>query len=472
MKKINNNLLFFRFKRWPKYWKVVLTNIVGDRLILSEKDFSNILENKITPSLKNKLIKYGFRRNKETIKKLINAYRNKHKYLFRWPTLHIIVVTKWCNLNCIYCHSKATGLNIEKYHLKKEIAEKYLKIIFSSPSPYLTIEFQWWEPTLAREIIEFIVKKTKEYITKTNKKISFLMTTNGYDLSDSQIKFMLENNFKINISIDWPEELHNKNRPAFPTQPSFEKIVKNIKKIKSFERQFWKKLITWWIAVITEYSLDYYNEIPQIYKNLEINHILTKYIDWLWRSQENKQIQYTIEEFIKFYENYLKKIKEINLEGFKLVDWYTNLFVQKIIWKTNPNFVDLQNPCWAAIWQVAYNRDGNIYTCDEWRTIENDLFKLWDRQNINSIKDIVQNENTAIMCNCSLLESNICDRCIYQPYCGICPVHNYINFWELFVDIRKTPRHKFNQFIQDFIFEQIITKNKQWLNIFNNWLKK
>jgi hypothetical protein len=61
--------------------------------------------------------------------------------------------------------------------------------------------------------------------------------------------------------------------------------------------------------------------------------------------------------------------------------------------------------------------------------------------------------------------------CAYQPYCGICPVHNYINHGEIFVDIRDTFRHKFNVFLQDFIFEKILEEDKQWLEIFNNWLK-
>lgn len=470
LKKINENLLFFRYKKWDKYKKVVLTNIVGDFLILSFEEFDNLVNNKIDDKLKEKLITNWFWKTEEVIKNLINTYRNKHKYLFFWPTLHIIAVTKWCNLNCIYCHSKATWINIDKYILKKEIAEKYLKIIFSSPSPYLTIEFQWWEPTTARDIVEFIVKKAKDLAKNTNKKIRFLMTTNAYEITKDQIKFMLENNFSINISLDWPEELHNFNRPAFPNKPSFKKVINNIKLIKQLEKDHWKILITGGISVITKKSLDYYEQIPYLYKDLWINHILVKYLDGLGRSNKNLNISYTIEEFIQFYKNYLETVKEINVNWFKLIDGYTHIFIKKILWKSNPNFVDLQNPCWASIWQVAYDWDGQIYTCDEWRTIENWLFKLWDWKTINSIKDIIQNETTSIMCNCSLLESNICDRCVYQPYCGICPIHNYINFWKIFVDIRKTPRHKFNKFLQDFIFEKIITDNKTWLKIFHSWL--
>lgn len=470
LKKLNKNLLFFRFKKWEKYNKVLLTNIVWDYLILDSEEFNNIINDKINKNLKEKLIKYWFWKTDETIKKLTQVYRNKHQYLFWWPTLHIIAVTKWCNLNCIYCHSKAIWTQIEKYHLKKEIAKKYLKIIFTSPSPVITIEFQWGETTLARDIVTFIVNEAKKYIKHTNKKVIFGLTTNVYEIKEEQIKFMLENNFKINISLDWPEILHNSNRPSFPNQPSYKKIINNIKLIQKFEKKYKKKLISGGICVITKKSLNYYQEIPNLYKNLWIQHILVKYLDGLGRSNQNLKISYNIDSFINFYKKYLEEIKKINLNWYKLVDWYTNIFVKKILGKQNPNFVDLQNPCGASISQIAYDRDGQIYTCDEWRTIENWLFKIGNRKSINSIKDIIQNESTSIMCNCSLLESNICDRCVYQPYCWICPVHNYINFWELFVDVRKTPRHKFNQFIQDFIFEKIITKDKDWLEIFNSWL--
>jgi hypothetical protein len=56
LKKINENLLFFRYKKWDKYKKVVLTNIVGDFLILSFEEFDNLVNNKIDDKLKEKLI--------------------------------------------------------------------------------------------------------------------------------------------------------------------------------------------------------------------------------------------------------------------------------------------------------------------------------------------------------------------------------------------------------------------------------
>lgn len=469
---IPENLLFFRFKEFEKYNKVLMTNIVWDYVIVGKRQFNKIIKWKLSKSLESLLNKRWFLRSNENIKNIISAYRNKHRYLTRWPTLHIIVLTKWCNLNCIYCHSKATWLDIDKYHLSKEIADKYIDIIFTSPSDFLTIEFQWWEPTVNWEVLEYIVKKVNKLAKEKNKKIKFTMTTNLYNITEKQIIFMLENNFSINTSIDSAPEIHNKNRPAFPTGTSFDKIEKNISLIKKLEKKYNKKLLTWAIAVITRYALKKPEKLAQTYNKLWLNSILVKYLDWLGKSEiTKKSIGYTPEEFINFYKNHLEEIKKINLTGKKLIDAYTNIFLKKILAKQNPNYVDLQNPCGASIWQVAYNWDGWIYTCDEWRTVDEDIFKLWDWQSIDNIKQIVQNETTANMCNCSCLESNVCDMCVYQPYCGVCPVHNYINHWEIYLDIRKTFWHKFNVFIQDFIFEKIIEKDKQWLKIFKSWLK-
>jgi sulfatase maturation enzyme AslB (radical SAM superfamily) len=70
------------------------------------------------------------------------------------------------------------------------------------------------------------------------------MTTNLYNITEKQIIFMLENNFSINTSIDSAAEIHNKNRPAFPTGTSFDKIEKNISLIKKLEKKYNKNLLT------------------------------------------------------------------------------------------------------------------------------------------------------------------------------------------------------------------------------------
>lgn len=469
---IPQQLLFFRFKEFEKYNKVLLTNIVWDYLVVWKTQFNKIIKWNFSKNLQRKLEKNWFWKNNENIKNIISAYRNKNSYLTWWPTLHIIVLTKWCNLNCIYCHSKATGNEINKYQLNKEIADKYIDIIFTSTSKHLTIEFQGGEPTLNWDILTYIVKKSEDIAKKKDKTINFTTTTNLYKISTEQINYMIEHNFSINTSIDGNERIQNINRPSFPSWNSFNRIKENVEKIQKIEKEKKYKLLNWWIAVITRKWLEEPENISRTYKGLNLNYIFVKYLDWLGRNQIVKDsIWYTWEEFINFYKRHLEEIKKINLWWYKLVDGFLHIFLKKIIAQKNPNYVDLQNPCGAGIWQVAYNYDGGIYTCDEWRTLDEDVFKLWDRKSIDNVKQIVQNETTANVCNCSCLESNVCDMCAYQPYCGICPVHNYINHWELFVDIRDTFRHKFNSFIQDFVFEKIIINDKKWLNIFKSWLK-
>jgi len=467
---IPKNLSFFRFKKFPEYKKVLMTNITWDWIIVWEKQFNKIIKWDLSKSLEIKLEKNWFLKTEDNKKNIIKAYRNKHGYLSYGPTLHIISLTKWCNLNCIYCHSKAIWKDVNKYHLTKEIADKYIKIILTSKSSMLTIEFQWWEPTLNWDVLTYIVNQINKQ--KKDKKINFTTTTNLFYMPDEKIKFLLENNFKINISVDWSNLIHNKNRPAVNWKNSFENLKENLKRVRYFEKKYKKELITWWIAVITRYSLAYPKELAQTYKELWLHFILTKYLDWLWKSEYIKDyIWYKMKDFIDFYKKYLDEIWNINNNWYKLIDGFVHIFIKKILWKTNPWYVDLQNPCGASIWQVAYDWDGKIYTCDEWRTIEGGIFSLWDYTKINDVKDIVQNETTSIMSNCSCLESNVCDMCAYQPYCWTCPIHNYINFGEIFVDIRKTPRHKFNNFLQNFVFKKEITKDKNRLKMFKNWLK-
>lgn len=459
MKKLTNNKLWYiRYKRYPKYWKVLITNIVWDRKFLSEKDFDDLIHWREKLEISRDLNKRWFLNTKQSRNYLINCYKVQQSHLIWWPWLHIISLTRWCNLWCLYCHSITVWKWVEKYHLKKEVADKYLDIIFTSPLNNYSIEYQWWEPTINRDIFKYLTEQIKIKSKETWKKINIQTTINLYEISDEQIEFIFENDISFNTSIDWHLYVQNKNRPAIDKWSTFDKVTNNVKKIRKKEKEYDKKLLTAWIAVVSKYTLPYHKELLQTYVDLWFNWILIKYLDWVWKSQKTKNfIWYWEKDYINFYKNILKWIKKIN-KTYSMNDLRLSLFARKILSKWNLWFVDLQNPCWAWIWQVWYDRDWNIYTCDEWRVLDNWIFKIWDYQEINNVSDIVQSQTTSILANISTLESNICDNCEFNPYCWVCPAHNFSNEGKLLLDIRKTFRHKFNYFMINYIFEEIILK--------------
>ena len=87
------------------------------------------------------------------------------------------------------------------------------------------------------------------------------------------------------------------------------------------------------------------------------------------------------------------------------------------------------SPCGAVMGQMAFNYDGNVYSCDEGRMLAQmgkDVLKIGNVYE-SSFSDLVKNPVCKTMCRASILESipSCCD-CVYMPYCGVCPATTYV----------------------------------------------
>jgi radical SAM protein with 4Fe4S-binding SPASM domain len=118
--------------------------------------------------------------------------------------------------------------------------------------------------------------------------------------------------------------------------------------------------------------------------------------------------------------------------------------------------------------QWAYNYNGKVYTCDEARTLEDETFLLGDvnkddYQRIASCPKI----KTALLS--STLENFSCDECVYKPYCGTCPVLNYVLYGTIFPQIRATDSCKINSAMLDYLFEKM--QDRGIADIFKMWVR-
>src|SRR2546425_265282 len=75
--------------------------------------------------------------------------RTKKSFLNGFTKLHMFVLTLRCEHSCLYCQVSRQTEDRVRYDMSRETADKALDVMFSSPSPFLTLEFQGGEPFLA-----------------------------------------------------------------------------------------------------------------------------------------------------------------------------------------------------------------------------------------------------------------------------------------------------------------------------------
>lgn len=464
--KLNEDVVnHLRFKEFGGDY--LITNDFGYYHFLSPVNFRKFLEGKIEKdsSLYGDLYKEGFiKRDLSKTSELVDRYACRHDSLSRAPSLHIVVTTARCNYNCIYCQMSSVNMESKGYDMTKSTAKKVVKRILETPRKKITILFQGGEPLANWEIVKFIVNYVNE--RKKDKKIDFAIVSNLSLLNEDKFNFLLKNRVGLCTSLDGPRDLQNKNR-FFKKGDSYENIVKWINRYKEEKKKNDELPSVNALMTTTKFSLEHPKEIVNEYFNLGFSGIHLRKLNYGGKAKKIKsEIGYSIDDFFDFWKKAIERIIQINKEDI-FYERGLLLRLRKIFKKKDANYLDLSSPCGAVLGQVLYDYNGDLYTCDEGRMVENDFFKIGHIDEI-SYEEMISSDTCKAMVSSSMLENQACDLCPYKPYCGVCPVQNYTYYGTLFPNIKSTDWCKLNTKMFDYIFKKLKKGEDSFL--FEKWI--
>jgi uncharacterized protein len=141
---------------------------------------------------------------------------------------HVIVkpIGALCNLKCTYCYylSKQQLLN-SQVRMSDEILETHIQqYIQGQDGNEVVFTWQGGEPTLlGLPFFERVVALQQKY-RRAGQRIENDLQTNGTLLDDNWCRFLKKHNWLVGLSIDGPEELHDRFRVAKDGKPSFAKV--------------------------------------------------------------------------------------------------------------------------------------------------------------------------------------------------------------------------------------------------------
>ncbi len=133
-----------------------------------------------------------------------------------------------CNLDCAYCyylHKQELLGSDNKFRISDEILETHIRqYIEGQRGDEVVFSWQGGEPTLVGiGFFEKVVALEKKY-QRPNQRVENDLQTNGTLLNDDWCAFLRENNFLVGLSIDGPQELHDRFRVDKGGQPTFKKV--------------------------------------------------------------------------------------------------------------------------------------------------------------------------------------------------------------------------------------------------------
>lgn len=346
---------------------------------------------------------------------------------FYGPSLHILVITLACNHACVYCRVAPVSEREQGTAMSVETAHKSIDMAFNTPSDCLTFEFQGGEALLNWHVLKGAVLYAKEKNRKYNKDLRIAVVTNFSLMDEEKFNFLRSEGVSVCTSLDGPAALHNKNR-CFGVCGGYDKAVYWLNRFLESARAGMPDSLPSALMTTTRFSLPLAEQIVDEYNNLGLGGIFIRPLSPIGHAGAvwNK-IGYTPIEYKIFYARALKYILKINAAGKKFVERNAALFARKLFCFENPNYLDLKSPCGAATGQLAYNWNGDIYTCDEGRMLgagDDFTFRLGNVYD-SSWKSLFLAKPAMHCALASCLEAQpYCSRCAFKPFCGVCPVHN------------------------------------------------
>jgi len=146
------------------------------------------------------------------------------------PGIHVVAkpIGPVCNIQCDYCfylEKQALFRAGEQYRMPDKVLGAFIaKYVASQPTPVVEFVWQGGEPTLLgidffRRVVELQKPFTKD------KRITNSFQTNGTLLTDEWCRFLKRHDFMVGLSLDGPEEVHNRYRKDRKGRGTFDRAM-------------------------------------------------------------------------------------------------------------------------------------------------------------------------------------------------------------------------------------------------------
>ncbi len=336
-------------------------------------------------------------------------------------------ITQQCNLRCKYC--VYSGSYINRRHSDKimsfDIAKRGIDFLIehSRNSQILNLGFYGGEPLLEYDLIKQCVNYIQE--KAEGKKVTFNITTNATLLNEENIKFFMENNIDIMISLDGPKEIHNKNRVfAANGRGTFDVIVEKLEMIKKTFPNYYGK-IHFNSVIDPKMDLNCFNEFFSNSELLKDSLINTNFVSTDYMLEEDEKEWSIIDYFDKYeYEKFkmflsklgrfdaknVSKVAEAAFDSMKMA-----LFTMRTNTQNLTNTMHPGGACIPGVRKLFMNIEGDLFPCEKCSETSSIM-------KIGNIKTGFDIEAVSKLLNVGKVIEDKCKNCWAVRLCEICPV--------------------------------------------------
>jgi uncharacterized protein len=355
---------------------------------------------------------------------LIYAIRRQTKrgYLDSSSILLMVVPTIECNCECIYCQASSKKRHNRAHFMSFKESYDFCAFALALPHAEIKIEFQGGEPTLHVAAIQFIVLFLEKHKKACGKAISYVICTNLLTIDTSLIDFIARHHIDVSTSLDGDKELHDLNRPSRLFESTHDRFKENLLRLRT------RGIYPSALLTITRNNIGHIERIIDEYETLGFRSIFIRQLNNYGRAFRNSAIEYSDDDFMRFYAAGVKYVIRQNLEfGIPIREEGLAILLKKVESPFLDGFVDMQNPTALARMCLLVNYEGSIYPSDEARMIAemgDKRFLLGRLDERIPYAEMIKRSPDFSRLH-SLDEVAECRECSYAQFCGADPVRKY-----------------------------------------------
>lgn len=324
--------------------------------------------------------------NKEKLSEKINYY---DKYILQRK--FVLEATEDCNFRCKYCPNTINlGSNVRQHakrYMSLETAkaaidyyfEQYVKIFkqLSKEKQILMIEtlpptLSWYggEPLLNFEVMEQATEYFKQKPWNTvgieTKDLFFSTNSNMSIMNDRILDYLVSNNVQLFASLDGPKEENDKCRVFSDGRGTFDTVVKNLRKIRKRDENYFKERVSILSVIADDYDRDacqkYFNEGE--FSDLDISSSRQEYVNCSYKAP-NSELKRLEDNFEDDYREIRNDIDKANIDD-SSINNIEYLLPYVRVQTDNPhgtNNLGIMLTCPMGIDNNMIGVDGDIHVC-------------------------------------------------------------------------------------------------------------
>lgn len=329
-----------------------------------------------------------------------------------------------CNLNCNYCYylDKAkmySDNSVMSLDLIEKIIKEYIQI---NDNEQIVFDWHGGEPLLlGLDYFKKIVELQNRF--KSNKQIFNTIQTNATLLNDDFAQFFKDNNFLVGVSIDGPQDIHDKYRKDKGKQPTFLKVIRGIEILYRHGVDF--NTLTTISKAGEGRGLEVYMFMKSICSRFMQFMPVLEYVNPLSKNivppEEDEKIPTSWSVDSLEYGKFMCDIFDYWVKH-DVGNYFVNLFDSTLAnyCGLNPGTCVYSETCGA---NAVVEHNGDVYPCDHF------VYKKYKLGNLNdsSLQEIMSSENiTRFGINKRNSLPVKCLKCKYFNAChGECPKHRF-----------------------------------------------